>query len=103
MRIENFIRLIGGELQNNPLINSYERIILNVKKILRGDVFISNDIDEIKQALKNGAYGIVYYLSKIEFEILAKDNFNYAIVYGDYKKFELFQNITNKHISKKLW
>ena len=60
MQIQNFIRLIGGELQNNPLINSFENIIVDVKKISRGDIFISNNKDEIKIALENGAYGVVY-------------------------------------------
>lgn len=60
MKIENFVKLIDGKLQNRPLINSCEQIVFNANRVSRGDIFVSNDVNQIKKALVNGAYAIVY-------------------------------------------
>jgi len=59
MTFENFSRLTGTKLLNEPSISSFENIETNPKKIKRGDLFIGNDIEDIELALSLEAYGIV--------------------------------------------
>ncbi len=60
MQIDNFAQIIWGEIENSPLINSFENIIFEAKNIRRGDIFIAIETSQIEEAIKNGAYGIVY-------------------------------------------
>jgi len=59
MTFENFSRLTGATLLNDPFISSFEKIETNPKKIKRGDLFIGDSIEDIELALHLEAYAIV--------------------------------------------
>ena len=59
MTFENFARLTGATLLNTPTISSFEDIQIDVKKVKRGDLFISNLKEDIELALHLEAYAIV--------------------------------------------
>jgi ferrochelatase len=66
MRIENVVALTRGDLKTTPPITYFEDIKLNYLQIRRGDLFIALNADEIKKAIYNGAYGIIYDAEDIE-------------------------------------
>jgi len=59
MTFENFSRLTGATLLNDPFISSFEKVETNPKKIKRGDLFIGDSIEDIELALHHEAYAIV--------------------------------------------
>ncbi|WP_455756065.1 hypothetical protein [Sulfurimonas sp.] len=60
MRLENILALTHGKLVNEPFVKNFENIVLEVKKVKRGDFFIAFDEDTIEEAIFNGAYGIMF-------------------------------------------
>ena len=60
MRLENLLALTHAALKSEPCVNNFENIIFNVNRVNRGDLFIAKNIQDIPQAIKNGAYGIFY-------------------------------------------
>jgi len=60
MRLENILALTHGKLINEPFVKIFENIVLEVKKVKRGDFFIAFDEDSIEEAVFNGAYGIMF-------------------------------------------
>jgi hypothetical protein len=70
MKIETLVNLIKGELLNRPFISEVTSFTKDVDEVNRGSCFFSNDFEKIKEAVKNGAYGIV---SEKEFEIIDKE------------------------------
>jgi hypothetical protein len=70
MKIETLVNLIKGELLNRPFISEVTSFTKDSEEVRRGSCFFSNNFDEIKQAVKNGAYAIV---SEKEFEIIDKE------------------------------
>lgn len=66
MRIENVVALTRGDLKTNPSITYFEDIKLNYLQIRRGDLFIALNPSEIKKAVYNGAYGVIYDAEDIE-------------------------------------
>ena len=60
MTIDALINLTDGSLQNEPTIQAIEGATVFPSKVEHGDLFISSDADEIKSALDNGAYAIIY-------------------------------------------
>ena len=60
MRLENLLALTGATLANEPCVNSFENIVFDASKLKRGDLYIAFDNLEIKLAVENGAYGIIY-------------------------------------------
>ncbi len=58
MLFVNLCALIDGKLENNPSISSFSNIIFEANKVKIGDLFVGRQ-DDIPEALKNGAYGIV--------------------------------------------
>ena len=60
MRLENTVGLINGELINSPFVNNFTNIILDAKAVRRGDLFIAFKEEEIKEAIFNGAYGVIF-------------------------------------------
>ena len=60
MRLENTLALIHGELINTPFINSFNNIVFDAKTVKRGDLFVAFDEDSIKDAIFNGAYGVIF-------------------------------------------
>jgi len=70
MRLENLLALTDAKLANDPCINNFENIIFDASKVKRGDLFIAFDSEEIPQAVKHGAYGIIY---DVKVEIIDKE------------------------------
>lgn len=66
MRIENVVALTRGELKTSPAIAYFKDIKLNFLQINRGDLFIAINPSEIKKALYNGAYGVIYDSEEID-------------------------------------
>ena len=60
MRLENILALTHGKLVNEPFVKIFENIVLEVKKVKRGDFFIAFDEETIEEAIFNGAYGIMF-------------------------------------------
>jgi len=60
MRLENLLALTHASLKSDPCVSNFENIIFNVNKVNRGDLFIVKNIQDIPEAIKNGAYGIFY-------------------------------------------
>lgn len=60
MRIENFLALTLTTVVNEPCVNNFENIVFEANKVKRGDLFFAYDKDDIKTAVDNGAYGIVF-------------------------------------------
>ncbi len=60
MRLENVLALTQGSLTNDPFITSFDGVTFDAKKVKRGNLFIAYDPSSIKEAVFNGAYGIVF-------------------------------------------
>lgn len=60
MRLENLLALTHATLKSEPCVSNFENIIFDVNKVNRGDLFIAKNTQDIPQAIKNGAYGILY-------------------------------------------
>jgi len=60
MRLVNILALTQAKLVNEPFINSFENIIFDPKKVKRGDLFIAFVEEDIKEAILNGAYGVIF-------------------------------------------
>jgi UDP-N-acetylmuramyl pentapeptide synthase len=60
MRLENILALTHAKLVNEPFVNSFENVVLEVAKVKRGDLFIAFDPLDIPQAVLSGAYGIIF-------------------------------------------
>ena len=66
MKIEDLLNLTAGEVVSNPTVTAINSVSVYPSKIDQGDLFISNNPDEIAIALKKGAYGIIFSDSSIE-------------------------------------
>jgi ferrochelatase len=60
MRLENILALTRGTLYSTPTIHVFEGVIFEVSKVKRGSLFIASTPCDIPEALKNGAYGILF-------------------------------------------
>lgn len=60
MKIEDIVNLTNGELTSSPTIKAIEGVTLFPSKVDQGDLFISNDQEEIDKAIESGAYAIIY-------------------------------------------
>jgi ferrochelatase len=60
VKISSTVDITGGKLLNSPAISFTTQTHSNLKKISDGDLFISSNIDEIKEAIKKGAFGIIF-------------------------------------------
>jgi len=60
MRIDDIVNIADAELINAGYITEILAFSDNLKKVKREDLFISNDILEIKEAIKKGAYAILF-------------------------------------------
>ncbi len=70
MRLANLISLIGGELQNRPLISQITGFSSSLHTLKPGDLFFAVTKSQIPQAIAKGAYAIVY---KEKMQILDKE------------------------------
>jgi ferrochelatase len=59
MTFENFSRVTHAALLNEPFVSSFYDIVFDAAKVKRGDLFVSNDPQNIKEALERGAYAIL--------------------------------------------
>jgi ferrochelatase len=59
MLIDDILDITEGRLLNTPFISSVEEIHINSSLVKRGDLFIAINDEGIKEAIKNGAYGIL--------------------------------------------
>jgi len=60
MRIENLVSLVGGELKNSPSITSVTGISSDISTLRRGDLFIAKEKETIPDAIRQGAYAILF-------------------------------------------
>jgi ferrochelatase len=60
MKIEDLLNLTGGEVISEPTVTAINSVSVYPSKIEQGDLFISNDAEEIEKAIANGAYGIIF-------------------------------------------
>jgi hypothetical protein len=60
MQIRTLEGIVEGKLVNSPSISFISQISTLPKKINEGDLFISSNLDDIKVALENGAFAIIY-------------------------------------------
>ena len=60
MKISSIVDIIDGDLQNTPSISFITQSHTNISKINDGDLFISSNQEDIIQAIKQGAFAIVY-------------------------------------------
>ena len=59
MRIDTIIELLDGELRNRGFISEIIGFADKLNQVTREFLFISNDENEIKEAIQNGAYAIL--------------------------------------------
>ncbi len=60
MKIEDLLNLTSGNLITEPTVTGINSVTVYPSKIEEGDLFISNDPEEISTALKRGAYAIIF-------------------------------------------
>ncbi|SFV75267.1 FIG00387915: hypothetical protein [hydrothermal vent metagenome] len=60
MRLVNVLALTNGLLVNDPFVSNFTNIVFDTKSVKRGDLFIAFDKSLIPDAIKNGAYGIIF-------------------------------------------
>ena len=60
LKVTQIVELTQGELNNQPIIDSFSHIALDLFSLRRGGLFFAINPDEIEQAVALGAYGIIY-------------------------------------------
>ncbi len=60
MKISSIVDITGGKLLATPAISFTTQTHTNIKKVSDGDLFISSNLQEIKEAIKKGAFGIIF-------------------------------------------
>jgi ferrochelatase len=66
MKIEDLLNLTNGEVISEPTIRAINSVTVYPSKIEQGDLFISNNSEEIEKALLNGAYAVIFSDPSIE-------------------------------------
>jgi len=61
MKIDNVVRIVDGVLHTTPSIDAFERVVFDVNRVLRGDLFIDteNSAQATHEACEKGAYAII--------------------------------------------
>ena len=59
MKIETLANLVKGELLNTPFISEVTSFTMDVNGVNRGSCFFVTNKEDIKYAIKNGAYAII--------------------------------------------
>jgi len=70
MKISSIVDIVQGLLQNDPSISFITQQHTNLSKIKDGDLFISSNPEEIKLAVQQGAFSVIY---DIELDISVLD------------------------------
>lgn len=60
MQITTLCDIVNGELLNSPSISFITQTHTNISKVNEGDLFISNDLNDIKEAIQKGAFAIIF-------------------------------------------
>lgn len=60
MKIEDLLNLTAGEMITEPTIRAINSVTVYPSKVDQGDLFISNDEEEITTAIANGANAIIF-------------------------------------------
>jgi len=60
MKIEDLLNLTAGEVVSEPTVTAINSVTVFPSKVEQGDLFISNDAEEIATAIENGAYSIIF-------------------------------------------
>lgn len=66
MKIEDLLNLTAGEMISQPTVTAVNSVSVFPSKIEQGDLFISNDAEEIATALEKGAYAIIFSDASVE-------------------------------------
>ncbi len=104
MKIENLVYLVSGELKNSPAISYIEGFSNNTEKLKRGDLFFAKDKEKIPEAIKNGAYAILFdgWTQIIDSEIAWIKVKNLEVAALKLLRFFLIQNSTQIYKISKL-
>ncbi|NEW60308.1 hypothetical protein GSY74_03345 [Sulfurovum sp. bin170] len=60
MKIEDLLNLTDGTVMSEPTITAINSVTVYPSKVEEGDLFISNESEDIAKALANGAYAIIF-------------------------------------------
>jgi len=60
MKIEDLLNLTAGTMITAPTITAINSVTVFPSKVEQGDLFISNNNEEIATAIENGAYAIIF-------------------------------------------
>ncbi|HHB94416.1 MAG TPA: hypothetical protein ENK88_04655 [Campylobacterales bacterium] len=66
MKIEDLLNLTSGEIVSEPTITAINSVTVYPSKVDIGDLFISNNPEDITTALEKGAYAIIFSEDSIE-------------------------------------
>ena len=67
MKISSIIDIVDGELLNSPSISFINNISSDANKVKTSDMFIAKNIEDLKIALQNGAYAVIF---EKDFEVI---------------------------------
>lgn len=74
MQIRTLTDIVNGELLNSPSISFITQIDTLASKVNDGDLFISNNLNDIHQAIENGAFAVIFSEVSLKKELLNIDN-----------------------------
>lgn len=60
MRLQNLLSLTGALLKTEPAVTQFGDIVLELRRVRRGDLFIALDNAQIDAAIERGAYAVLY-------------------------------------------
>ena len=67
MKISSIVDIVDGELLNSPSISFINNISGDANKVKTSDMFIAKNIEDLKIALQNGAYAVIF---ENDFEVI---------------------------------
>ena len=60
MRLQNLLSLTGATMMSEPAVTRVDAIVLDPKRVRRGDLFVAFDHRQIPEAVAKGAYAVLY-------------------------------------------
>ena len=67
MKISSIVDIVDGELLKSPSISFINNISSDANKVKTSDMFIAKNIEDLKIALQNGAYAVIF---EKDFEVI---------------------------------
>lgn len=67
MKISSIVDIVDGELLNSPSISFINNISSDANKVKISDMFIAKNIEDLKIAITNGAYAVIF---EKDFEVI---------------------------------